>query len=233
MEELSKAYKLYRSYSVVTDYDEAHILNGRCPNYALSWGIHNQNHWPIGHDYYLGNGTPIKDNSKELREILSIKLKKGLNKKLLFCDLDGVLADFDEGVKIKFKKSADELDEKLMWGVINKSKTFFENLPWMPKGRELWENIKEYDPIILTGIPFRGPSAAEQKRKWCARELGEDVHVITCKTVDKPKYCLMDSLLIDDRTVNLKAWNDLGGKFVLYDEDFTEEIIERIKKLMG
>ena len=120
-----------------------------------------------------------------------------------------------------------------MWGVINKSKTFFDTLPWMPKGRELWSRIEKYNPIILTGVPPGSSTAKEQKIRWCQRELGPNVQVITCATKDKPKYCINSSILIDDRTDNLNAWNSKGGKFVLYDEDHLDSIIERIDRHMG
>jgi hypothetical protein len=221
-----------RQYSISTEDDSDNIRNHRCPEYALNWNHNsNQHHWCSGHDYFLGNGKNITDNL-ELRQILSEKLARGtLPSKIIFCDLDGVLADFEQGVYNRFKKPPDQLKPAVMWGVINKSNSFFDTLPWMQRGRELWESIKQYDPIILTGIP-RSASAAEQKRKWCARELGPDVHVITCSTRDKPDFCLRNAVLIDDRTDNLNAWKLKGGKFLLYDEEFTDKIIERIHKHM-
>jgi 5'(3')-deoxyribonucleotidase len=143
-----------------------------------------------------------------------------------------VLADFEQGVKNKFKKNVDELNQGMMWGVINKSNTFFETLPWMPKGRELWSQIEQYNPIILTGVPRSSSSAVEQKIRWCKRELGPNVKVITCATKDKPKYCIDKSILIDDRTDNLKPWIVRGGKFILYDEDYLDDIVERIGRHM-
>ena len=225
-----------RSYTLTCQRDYHHTTNGRCPDYALNWiQIDNNKHWPNGHDYFMGNGIFDKDEEPHLlilREILSEKMARGtLQSKLLFCDLDGVLANFEQGVINKFKKTPDQLKPGIMWGCINKSNTFFDTLPWMPNGRQLWEQIKQYDPIILTGIP-NGPSAAEQKRRWCARELGDHIHVITCATKDKPKYCLSNSILIDDRTDNLNAWNEKGGRFILYDEEFVDDIIERTHKYM-
>lgn len=224
----------YRSYSITHYQDEEHVKNGRCPNYALDWkSISNAPHWPIGHDYYMGNGINIDDESKVLREILSKRLADGIDTKhIIFCDLDGVLADFDQGVRNKFNKNVEELNPGMMWGVINKSNTFFETLPWMPRGKELWSQIEQYNPIILTGVPRGSTKAAEQKIRWCQRELGPNVQVITCATKDKPKYCLLNSILIDDRTDNLKPWNMKGGNFVLYDEDKLEPIVERIGRHM-
>jgi len=232
MYSLTQHKQCTRQYSISCQHDNENIQNQRCPEYALNWDHkHNQYHWENGHDYFLGNGENIIDNI-ELRQILSEKLARGsLTNKIVFCDLDGVLADFEQGVVKRFHKKPEELNTGIMWGVINKSNTFFETLPWMPKGRELWEEIKQYDPIILTGIP-RSKRAEEQKRKWCARELGPDIHVITCSTKDKPTFCITNSILIDDRPDNCHEWNLKGGKFILYDEELTSNIIERIHKYM-
>jgi len=224
-----------RSYSIGNEEDMFHINNGRCPTYALAWGLtENSKHWPEGHDYFIGNSQNINDGTQRLREILSEKLATGkISKHTIFCDLDGVLVDFEQGVKDRFNKPIDEIKPSLMWGVINKSNTFFESLPWMPKGRELWDRIKYYHPIILTGVPRGNSTAAQQKIRWCQRELGPDVQVITCATKEKPRFCLSNSILIDDRTDNLNAWNDKGGKFILYDEENFDLIIERIDRHMG
>ena len=222
----------YRNYSITNDNDYHHTSNGRCPNYALTWS-ENRQHWPTGHDYFIGNGSEILDGTKELREILSQRLAKGISTKhIIFCDLDGVLADFEQGVFNKFKKNVNDLTQRRMWTVINKSNNFFETLPWMPKGKELWSQIEKYDPIILTGVPRGSSTAIKQKIKWCQKELGPNIQVITCSTKNKPNYCLNDAILIDDRTDNLNAWNDKGGKFILYHEDHLDSIIERINQYM-
>jgi hypothetical protein len=226
--------KFYRQYSITSSNDANAIENGRCPAYAVNWPLsENQLHWPQGHDYYIGNGENINDN-RELREILSKKLANSThtNDKILFCDLDGVLADFEQGVFELFKKQTSEIPPPLLWSKINKSTTFFANLPWTKRGKELWEQIRDYDPIILTGVPPGNKTAAEQKRAWVQRELGTDVHIITCLSKEKPKYCLMNSILIDDLDKNENEWKVKGGKFLLYKEEKLEEIIEQITQYM-
>lgn len=199
--------------------DEAHISNGRCPNYALLWGeTQNNIHWPTGHDYFVGNGSDINDGTRELREILSERLRKGISTiNLLFCDLDGILADFEKGVENTFGENICDIRPSKLWSVINKSTTFFGNLPWMPKGRELWERIKEYDPIIITCVPTGCCTATEQKIRWCQRELGPDIKVITCLTKDKSNYCYSRLFLIDNRLPVLNSWKEKGGKYIPYD----------------
>jgi len=226
--------KVSRNYSILNESDENNTTNGRCPDYALCWPHHAQiDHWPINHDYFIGNGQNMNDETQELREILSARLEAGiLTNNIIFCDLDGVLADFEQGAINKFNKLPSQIKPDVMWSAINKSNRFFETLPWMPNGRQLWSHIKQYNPIILTGIPRGSKTAVEQKIRWCQRELGADIQVITCATKDKPKYCLPGAILIDDRADNLEAWHEKGGKFILYHENSLDEIIERIDRHM-
>lgn len=228
------ATRLTRSYSITNDSDRLNTTNGRCPDYALTWESNDHSHhWPLGHDYYLGNGQNLDNETHELREILSRRLVNGtLGKHIVFCDLDGVLADFEQGIVNKFNKHPEQINSKVMWGGIQKTKTFFETLPWMPRGRDLWNRIQKYHPIILTGVPNNNSSIIAQKRKWCQRELGEDVDVITCMSKNKPKYCLPDAILIDDRMDNMRAWNEKSGKFILYNENVLEDILYMIDSHM-
>jgi hypothetical protein len=111
----------------------------------------------------------------------------------VFCDLDGVLADFDQGVIRIFGKGPDEVKKQQMWKSIAAQREgggFFASLRWMPKGRALWRAISALtpQPVILTGVPM-GNWAPGQKRQWCARELGSEVKVITCLSKDKHLYC--------------------------------------------
>lgn len=228
--------KMYRQYSITCRKDAEDIENGRCPSYAVNWSSEeNQQHWPEGHDYYMGKSQNDPTNNVELRQILSERLtrtKSVSTSKIIFCDLDGVLADFDQQVIDIFHKPPSEISPALLWGTINKSSTFFEDLPWTPRGKELWEQIRHYDPIILTGVPPQNKTAAQQKRAWVARELGPHVPVITCLSKNKPKYCLTNSILIDDMDKNKEEWTLNRGLFLHYHEDKLEEIVDKINEHM-
>jgi hypothetical protein len=148
---------------------------------------------------------------------------------VLYCDLDGVLVDFEKGVINRLGKIPEELNRNMMWAVLRKTPNFYDKLPWMSKGRTLWEAIKDYNPVILTGCP-RGGWSEEDKRNWCARELGPHIKVICCDTREKPNYCSEGDMLIDDRDVIMNEWIKKGGKYVLYSETNLESNIETIKK---
>ncbi len=92
----------------------------------------------------------------------------------IFCDLDGVLVDFDSGVKSLFNgRSPDDLAPGTMWGRISSTPNFYTNLPWTSDGQTLWNTLLEElpcPPDILTGVPRNYQSRA-QKFEWCQREL--------------------------------------------------------------
>lgn len=137
---------------------------------------------------------------------------------MLFVDLDGVLVDFDRGVKELTGKFPGELPPKVMWPRLAKSRNFYDSLHWMPDGKDLWNEVKELHPIILTGLPM-GNWAEAQKRSWCARELGEEVEVITCMSRDKAKKAKERAgsatpILIDDRLRLKDPWEEMGGIFI-------------------
>lgn len=102
-------------------------------------------------------------------------------------DLDGVLCDFEAGVQLLLGKKPDEVEAREMWTTLASAPAFYASLPWMPNGKELWQALDVYKPAILTGVP-NGAWASLQKREWCAKELGENTQVITCKSKDKHLY---------------------------------------------
>ena len=132
----------------------------------------------------------------------------------IFCDLDGVLVDFEEGIKSIFQKPPTEVPKKLMWATVAKIPDFYANLPWRADGKQLWEAIKDLHPIILTAAP-KGSWAEKQKRAWVTRELGAQVPMIV--STRKYEHCppsIPPAILIDDRISHCQAWIGAGGDVI-------------------
>lgn len=146
----------------------------------------------------------------------------------LFVDLDGVLCDFEKGVRNLFGgKGPKEIPLKEMWKRLSFADNFYANLDWMPDGRELWEGVKHLNPTILTGIPH-GNWAPKQKRVWCGRNLGWDVPVITCFAREKHTHGNPGDILIDDTEKNLQPWKSMGGVFILHTA--SSDSLEQLKE---
>lgn len=150
-----------------------------------------------------------------------------------FQDLDGCLANFEleaeriTGKPMSYWQSSTELLTDF-WNTVEQYKnpktgyTFYEGLEWMPDGKKLWYRVKQFNPVILTGIP-RGTWAVEQKIKWCKRELG-NYNVICCPTELKHqeamkhlnKSNLTNCVLVDDREKTKPIWEQHGGTYILH-----------------
>lgn len=131
----------------------------------------------------------------------------------LFLDLDGVLADFDRGVKAVTGKRPEELKLRDMWRALAKAPDFYGTLEFMHDAEELWEFCRPFRPTILTGLPL-GRWAPPQKERWVRRMLGADVPIITCMSRDKHNYSGPGHVLVDDRASTREAWERAGGTFI-------------------
>lgn len=160
----------------------------------------------------------------------------------IFCDLDGVLVDFETGVKQIFNgRPPNEINQGMMWGAISKADQFYTSLPWCHDGKALWEELKNIPGVdILTGVP-RHNSSRVQKFAWCKKELGVHgvnvnhvdmagkksahelvagrrkkgvVNVITCWSKNKHLESKANHILIDDRLSLRDAWEKKGGIFI-------------------
>jgi len=89
----------------------------------------------------------------------------------VYCDLDGVLVDFEKGVRQLLKAPSSQLVKGTMWKQIARANAFYEHLDWTQDGKRLWEGIRHLRPDILTGVPYPKSSRVE-KVNWCKRELG-------------------------------------------------------------
>ncbi|WP_376098019.1 hypothetical protein ACE7GA_07840 [Roseomonas sp. CCTCC AB2023176] len=131
----------------------------------------------------------------------------------LYLDLDGVLADFDRGVRAVTGRDPAGLPLKRMWAALAQAPDFFNTLETMGDAEALWRFCAPHRPMILTGLPL-GDWAPEQKRRWVARVLGAETLVITCMSRDKPRWSGPGHVLVDDRASARAGWEAAGGDFV-------------------
>ena len=142
-------------------------------------------------------------------------------KYLIFCDMDGVLVDFDKGYKDLTGKPthhANIQDKQDFWALLDKKLKeknlteydYWVNLPWMSDGKVLWNHIKGYNPYILTA-PSLDPGSKQGKRGWVEKELPEAKNVYFRKAQSKPDFSGKNRILIDDRADTIDSWRSKGG----------------------
>jgi hypothetical protein len=134
----------------------------------------------------------------------------------IYLDLDGVLADFDRGAGSIFKMSPHEYESKYgpgrFWKKLATTDDFYNTLELLPDAMDLYNAVKDQDPIILTGLPI-GRWAEPQKRKWAERHFPK-VQVITTTARNKHKFCSPGDVLVDDRDKYRDKWEEAGGIFI-------------------
>lgn len=136
----------------------------------------------------------------------------------LFVDLDGVLADFDAGVRAVLGAPPEAFHARTLWPALARVPGgFFRTLAPMADAAELWTHCSAFESVtILTGMPM-GDWAEPQKRTWCAERLGlTGERVITCFARDKHVYATPGAVLVDDSERHREPWERAGGTFVLH-----------------
>lgn len=148
----------------------------------------------------------------------------------IYCDMDGVLADFERGyeeltgidLKGEFKKGDDFWDP-----ISEKGVGFWAGLKWMPDGQELWDYLKPYKPDLLSA-PSREDSSRIGKHVWVKHKL-PGTKLILRYAKQKQELATPESILIDDRQPNIDQWIAAGGIGILHTS--TENTIKQLQNL--
>jgi Zn-dependent peptidase ImmA (M78 family) len=172
-------------------------------------------------------GELLRNYGKKQELIYEAKIiKKNPSKYQIYCDMDGVICDFDKQFEKYFKMNPEEYKDKVgkkeFYKVISeKGEEFWNTMPWMPEGKTLWDKIKNHSPIIVTS-PGTFSGSKEGKLIWIEKNLkpapkavkfeqaGEKQNVLKGKSKEEIKK----SVLIDDYDKNINAWKAVGGKTI-------------------
>ena len=124
-----------------------------------------------------------------------------------------------------FKKEA----RNFLFRLMSNNRQFWMNLKWMPKGKELWNYIEKYDPIILSK-----PTDLQSvigKKKWVKDNIGLPKERVQIR-YDKTPYAQHNGkigILIDDFESNTSKFKDAGGLTILYTDP--HDAIKELKSL--
>ena len=189
--------------------------------------------------------TGVEKKDKEMRE------KIGGKKPVIFCDMDGVLVDFDEGYKELTGVTthhADSQGKDEFWRLFRDSlkekdipeRSYWANLDWMPDGKQLWDYIKDYNPYVLTApsvnfdIPFEerykmeNNESMQGKTEWVQR-LPNMRKIYFRSAARKADFAGPNKILIDDRKDTIDSWNANGGIGILHTS--TANTIKQLQEL--
>lgn len=149
---------------------------------------------------------------------------------MIFCDMDGVLVDFDGYFVKKHGILPYKLPKEELWQIVLDTKDYWVNLPKLKDADLLIDYLKKFGFQILTGLPVYGFDKAEkEKKQWLKEQYNITNGVICCLSKDKNNFCRPNDILIDDRPNNIEKWQEAGGIGILHIS--AESTIQKLKEL--
>ena len=175
----------------------------------------------------------------------------------IYCDMDGVLTDFEkrfvtllqqEGPKYYSKaviaqvtrpKHFEKLEgQEEFWRFIDQyiGLEFWSEMEWMPNGKALWEFIQPYSPIILTS-PSEDNTSRLGKRLWVKNHIAEIYDTFQAPPVEfrfgeaKSDFANENAILIDDKPSNLEAFASKGGISLEVKDGEIQSVINTLREL--
>lgn len=165
----------------------------------------------------------------------------------ILLDVDGVLANFCEGVGVLFNKTDYEfsdwkfyeewgLTDEEFWQKIDAAPHFWENLPQYEWFDDILSAVRDTSiPFTLMTSPSFSPNCYYGKRKWIIDRFGSN---FTACILGSRKYLLAKptTVLIDDSNKNCKKFAEHGGRYILFPQPWNKNARlcnDRIKYVTG
>ena len=154
----------------------------------------------------------------------------------IYCDMDGVLTNFESRFEHFSGMHPQEYEKKYgaeqFWHLIDTKigVRFWVGMDWMPEGKKLWDFIKPYKPDLLTS-PSRHNSSRLGKQLWAKNNLNPKPKVIMAYSADKQRYSNENSILIDDKKSNVNEWAARGGIAIRCKDGDVDHVITKLTEI--
>lgn len=143
--------------------------------------------------------------------------------KTIYCDLDGVLFNFESKLRDIFGNNLPS-NKEILWEELSKIPDLYRNLQVYEGAYLFWKQLEQlagyhnFDLCILTAIPRRTSiPRAELDKYHCVIDYFGDVRFkIGPFAKDKKNHCNKGDVLIDDKEQNITEWNSKGGFGILH-----------------
>jgi cytidyltransferase-like protein len=174
----------------------------------------------------------ILRNFGKTHEMIYEGLKTEVKEKYeIYCDMDGVIVDFERGYEELTGKDIRgnhvKGDGDFWQPITDAGVEFWAKLKWMPDGKQLWDYIKKHKPSLLSA-PSREESSRIGKHIWVENNI-PGVNLILRAADKKQEFASPNAVLIDDRADNVQRWKDAGGVGIHHTS--AENTINELEKL--
>ena len=152
-------------------------------------------------------------------------------KTLIFCDQDGVLADFVSAALVacgrhNVMKDTDVLNEAMdkqlgmtlseFWQCQDADLDFWENIKPYPGAVTFYHELCKLGDVRICTSPSLHENCASHKLQWIDRYLGREARIKTIIAKDKHLLACMGRILIDDNEGKIAAWDAEAGWSFLF-----------------
>jgi hypothetical protein len=169
----------------------------------------------------------------------------------IYCDMDGVLTNFEKRFVEKLQEEGPKYYSKATIAQVTRPKhfealegqtefwkfidqyvgiEFWSGMEWMPNGRTLWNFIQPYGPKLLTS-PSRDNTSRLGKRLWVKDHLVPAPEVLFRFGDAKSDFANENAILIDDKPSNLAAFAAKGGIALEVKDGEIQSVINKLKEL--
>ena len=148
----------------------------------------------------------------------------------IFLDKDGVIVDFDEGLRRRYNVAWYPTEFKLPYKLFGmtfdefwkdmEDPTFWAELPWHNDGKRIQAILEPFKPTILSAAFNAG--TIQGKLEWLSKEypdtMAQGQHRVLLANGHEAKAAIAGpgKILIDDRNLNIDQWTAAGGTGILY-----------------
>lgn len=164
-----------------------------------------------------------------------------MNRRSIYIDMDGVVADFEERV-------SEILGRKIGWGVsdltkadwdkVTENQQLYRDLPLITESVKMVGLCRGFSHMFnvsfLTAIPREAtmPSSKADKTYWLNKHFpGMEINFGPFSR-DKQRYCKPFDLLIDDKPENIEQWVSKGGCAIHHTGKTAKDYEKTIKNII-
>ena len=188
-------------------------------------------------------GILLRDYGKLNSMIYESRLTEDIKEYEIYCDMDGVLCDFDAQFDHYFGESVKEYIDnkgiKSFENAVNEAgEEFWTTMPMLAGAKELWQRIGKYGVTILSS-PGEFKGAKEGKIKWIKENLRPAPKKVIFKQTGqkhteiqgKGEEVIKKSVLIDDYGKNLKPWESIGATGIKHSASTLQNTLDSLDNL--
>ena len=140
----------------------------------------------------------------------------------IFCDMDGVLSDFDTHAKAK-----DKFDEKgqLKWDELDYD--WWSTMPAYKGAKEFDAELQKLGRTRKLSAPILNVGCFRGKAEWIKNFRGSSyglLDLILARAEDKNLLARPNHILVDDRQKNIDQWVEAGGIGILHKGDYADTL---------